>query len=227
MASSSCLRKSESLKVLILPSRFLPLARLIQLTACSCGSMASGKRDALVVRMPFWIESSSLGNPSLAHCPISTSLVSSDSSLNGVVTGMLRSLMSSSQSWYVIWWRKSYVKPPAYERKEEQSMQSPTSRSRRASSSCISFVQRVRSLSRPAMRRSAATKRRSMRSAFSLRSVCSAVFSLNCERSCSSCSPSAFSSALIFASSFSDMRSVFSACATAWRFGLTMRATAL
>ena len=40
---------------------------LIQLSACCCGSIHMGKRDARVVRMPFWMESSSGGSPSDVH----------------------------------------------------------------------------------------------------------------------------------------------------------------
>lgn len=40
---------------------------LIQFKACCCGSIQSGKRLAYVVRMPFWTESSSGGNPWETH----------------------------------------------------------------------------------------------------------------------------------------------------------------
>ena len=40
---------------------------LIHLSACCCGSMHMGKREARVVRMPFWMESSSGGSPSDVH----------------------------------------------------------------------------------------------------------------------------------------------------------------
>lgn len=40
---------------------------LIQCNACCCGSIQSGKRLEYVVRMPFWIESSSGGNPWETH----------------------------------------------------------------------------------------------------------------------------------------------------------------
>ena len=40
---------------------------LIHLRACCCGSMHIGKRDARVVRMPFWMDNSSGGSPSEVH----------------------------------------------------------------------------------------------------------------------------------------------------------------
>ena len=61
--------------------------------------MHSGKREARVVRIPFCTESSSEGRPSDAHCPVSTSLVSSVSSLKGTVMGTPRLAMSSHHSW--------------------------------------------------------------------------------------------------------------------------------
>ena len=111
-ASSSCFRKSESLNVITLPSSFLPSRRLIQFTACICGSMHSANRDARVVRMPFCTLSSSLGSPSEDHCPVSTSLVSKSSKRNGLVIGTPRDATSSAQSSYVRRRRKSNVNAP-------------------------------------------------------------------------------------------------------------------
>ena len=43
---------------------------LIQILPCPWGSMRSGKRDALVTMIPFWIDSSSLGSPCMFHSAI-------------------------------------------------------------------------------------------------------------------------------------------------------------
>ena len=74
---------------------------------------------------------------------------------------------------------------------------------------------------------SAAARRRSMSSASSFSRLCSAVLASNLPESSASCSLSAATAFLVFASSFSDRRSVFSALATAARLGFTVRATAL
>ena len=66
IANSSCFKKSGSLKVhtlRLLASSFF----LIQLRACCCGSIQSGNRLALVVRIPFCIDSSSGGRLSDVH----------------------------------------------------------------------------------------------------------------------------------------------------------------
>jgi len=112
MASSSCLRKSESLNVLTLPSSALPSRALIHDTACICGSMHSGQRLARIVRMPFCTDSSSEGRPSDAHCVVSMSDVSSCSRRKGCVSGTPRSSTSCIHMPYTISCRYSYVKVP-------------------------------------------------------------------------------------------------------------------
>ena len=226
-ASSSCFRKSASLNVFTLPSRSFPSRRLIQFTACICGSMQSANLLARVVRMPFCTDSSSDGRPSEAHCPVSTSLVRISSSLNGVVIGSSRLAISSTHREYVSLRLYSNVKAPAYDRKEEVSRQSPRSLTRFTASISRSAVQRVRSDARPEMSFSAATRRRSISSASSFRRFCSAVDASNFALSSASCSLSAMTAFFVLASSFSEARSVFSACATAARFGFTVRATAV
>ena len=65
-----------------------------------------------VVRMPFWMESSSGGRDSDVHLLISTSLVSIVSSRNGWLRGIFLATTSSCQSSRIIRWRKSHEKAP-------------------------------------------------------------------------------------------------------------------
>jgi hypothetical protein len=74
--------------------------------------MHNGNLFALVVKIPFCTESSSEGNPSLDHIPISTSEVSNVSSRNGKLSGTPLPLRSSSHISYVISRRKSNVNGP-------------------------------------------------------------------------------------------------------------------
>lgn len=69
MAISKCFKKSESLKDNIFKLLFSSL-RFIQWRACVCGSMHKGKREALIVRIPFWTDNSSGGNPSEFHLKV-------------------------------------------------------------------------------------------------------------------------------------------------------------
>lgn len=54
-----------------------PVGGLGQATACIWGSTQRAKREARVVRMPFWTLRSSVGSPWADHRPTSTSSVSS------------------------------------------------------------------------------------------------------------------------------------------------------
>lgn len=90
----------------------------------------------------------------------------------------------------------------------------------------MSAVQRVRSLERPSMSLDAAMSRLSMRSAFSFRSCCSALFSWKLLFSDSSSELSRTTSSCVLARSFDAMRSDFSASATFLRLGSTVLATA-
>jgi len=110
-ASSRCFMKSELFMDLMVRLNFFSRS-LIQPTACSCGSTHSGKREERVVRMPFCTECSSDGSPSAPHCCTSASVVSTDSSLNGSVSGMARSRTSVRKWSKIISDRNVKVKAP-------------------------------------------------------------------------------------------------------------------
>ena len=109
MACSRNFWKS-SLKVFTL--RTSPSFALSQDTACSCGSMQSGNREARVVRMPFCTESSSPGSPWAFQDPISTSSVRNLLTLKFSVILIFLSRISVSQLSYNMVSRKSKVKAP-------------------------------------------------------------------------------------------------------------------
>ena len=194
-------------------------------TACCWGSMHSGYREARVVRMPFWIESSSWGSPSDAHRAVSTSEVRSFSRRNGCDRVIFFSSRSGSHASLSIDVRNSKLNAPEYERKAAPSKQSPINSSREVRSCSRSAVHRSRSDCNPAMSFEAASSWRAIVSAFVCSSFSSAdpcsYFSL----SSSSCAAKNLTSSLIFARSLDAWRSDFSACATACRFGLTVFAT--
>ena len=66
MCKSVTLKRPYTFK--LLPSSFF----LIQLSACCCGSMHSGNREARVVKIPFWMDSSSGGRFSDVHLKTKT-----------------------------------------------------------------------------------------------------------------------------------------------------------
>lgn len=109
MAISSCFRKSASPNVSTFRLKRAS-RRLIHSSACCCGSMHSGKREARVVRMPFCTDSSSGGRPSELHWLISTSLLSCSAHRYGSSTGMPVSMTSCSQSFSSISMRNANEK---------------------------------------------------------------------------------------------------------------------
>ena len=86
MASSRCFMKSLSLRDLIF-SWALPYMFLIQFTACCCGSMQRGNREAAVVKMPFCTLCSSAGRPFAVQSWMTASKLKKLSRLNAAVTG--------------------------------------------------------------------------------------------------------------------------------------------
>src|SRR3569833_2323060 len=85
---------------------------LTQYTAYICGSIHRGHLLAFLVRIPFWIESSSVGKPSEAHLDISTSLVKNFSSLKSSLLGICFSFRSFFQCSYIILFLKSKLNGP-------------------------------------------------------------------------------------------------------------------
>ena len=79
------------------PGRRDPCMFLIHCTACCCGSIHKGKRDAAVVRMPFWTLCSSAGRPLAVQSWITASLDRKDSRLKFDETGMFNEATCVSQ----------------------------------------------------------------------------------------------------------------------------------
>ena len=78
---------------------------LIQFNACCWGSIQRGYLLQLVVRIPFWIDSSSGGRDFDVHLLISTSLVNNVSNLNDLLRGVSHCVISDNQSSNCFWLR--------------------------------------------------------------------------------------------------------------------------
>lgn len=139
--------------------------------------------------------------------------------------GILLLSRSTSHVSFISSCRISKLKAPVYERKALATRQSPTSHTRDEFSCSMSAVHRSRSEPSPAMSLEAALSRRSMVSAFSLSSFSSAEPASNFSLSSLSMTLSEATSSLILTRSLAAWRRVFSALATACRFGLTVLAT--
>lgn len=111
--------------------------------------MHNGHLLALVVNIPFYTESSSDGNPSLAHWLISTSLVSNSSSLNTSDLGMSISINFADHISYIIFFLNEKSNGPLYDKKLPHSKQSPYSYTFFESKISVSSVHLFCSLDRP------------------------------------------------------------------------------
>lgn len=97
-----------------------------QQRTCSCGSIMSGQRAALVMMAPFSIDSGSVGRPSLPQRARAASSASSASGETPLVMGMARASRSGRQACSTSWPRSGELKGPAYETNDAASSTSPT-----------------------------------------------------------------------------------------------------
>mmetsp|Transcript_13743 Transcript_13743/g.31848 ORF Transcript_13743/g.31848 Transcript_13743/m.31848 type:complete len:239 (-) Transcript_13743:9873-10589(-) len=191
---------------------------LIQLRPCPWGSTNSGQREALVTRIPFWMERSSVGRPWMFHSPTSASVASILVIWSEVVSGTLRDTRSLAKYTLSSVSRNVLLKGPQYDMNAHASAQSPTRRLIWSAKSWDCCVQRSFSPARPVMSAVAESMRRLVRS----RSSCSCCFSA---MALSNLACMASSSPCALASSASAPLSFF--CAMASSRSLTVSASIL
>mmetsp|Transcript_3414 Transcript_3414/g.6494 ORF Transcript_3414/g.6494 Transcript_3414/m.6494 type:complete len:228 (-) Transcript_3414:4678-5361(-) len=224
MQNSSRLRKSGSENEATSNRELLAFIFLIQATACICGSMQRAKREDCVVRIPFWILSSSPGKPSLFHFAISTSSVSRDSTLKLSFRGISFDFKNVNHSSSKMRFRKSKVNAPIYDRNAAPMRQSPTNCARSPLNLSLSSVHRFRSEPKPPMSRLAASNRLCINAVCSCNLRASAWPFSNFSARDVCISVNICTSSLICLSSRSDSFKFFSNRSTSCRLGSTFLA---
>mmetsp|Transcript_17160 Transcript_17160/g.65014 ORF Transcript_17160/g.65014 Transcript_17160/m.65014 type:complete len:427 (+) Transcript_17160:2618-3898(+) len=168
MANSSW-SLSAGLPSVVVPcgGRFSASRFLIHVTAWPWGSMRSGNREQLVTRMPFWIDSESVGRPCRAQSPRTPTSTRNSMMSRPVLTGTWRAAQSAANRSRMSSSRNRALNGPQYEMNAQATATSPTSRWRTPAKESLSAVQRVRSSARPSSSAAALFRLRSSFSAFS------------------------------------------------------------
>mmetsp|Transcript_21858 Transcript_21858/g.35402 ORF Transcript_21858/g.35402 Transcript_21858/m.35402 type:complete len:207 (+) Transcript_21858:3953-4573(+) len=134
-----------------------PHFSLIHRMPCSCGSIISAQRAAEVMMAPFWIDSGSVGRPSIPHCALRASVERTSRGTTPAVIGISRSIMSGNHFSCTRASRNLELNGPAYDTKEDDTRTSPTNFASAMAKDSMAAPHRLFSPDRPLTRRSASS----------------------------------------------------------------------